>query len=161
MLPVPPQLARRRSDNEVPLIARWRLQRTGLRKHLLQLMCSQLSSAAKSEQEACLEHLCGELLDYISIGHFEVYNELMRRPSGAKQELQILLAYLFRCIGSSTDLVLDFNASCERADVFVCSNQMTEALTKLTRSLLVRFALEEQMLELSTEHNNWPQAPRM
>jgi regulator of sigma D len=153
--------AQHQQGDENSLISRWRLQRLGLRRHLLHLMCSQLSSAAHNEQEACLESLCGELLDYISIGHFGVYNELMRRQSSSNQELQILVAYLYRCIGSSTDLVLAFNANCERANVFACSNQMSEALSKLTRSLLVRFALEEQMVELTTDHNDWAQAPRL
>jgi regulator of sigma D len=161
MPPVPHDFAQRQPGNETTLISRWRLQRLGLRKHLLQLMCSQLSSATQHEQEACLERLCGELLDYLSIGHFEVYSGLMHRQSNSNQELQILIAYLHRCIGSSTDLVLEFNASCERTNIFVRNNQMNEALSKLTRSLLVRFALEEQLLELTTDHNNWAQAPRL
>jgi regulator of sigma D len=73
----------------------------------------------------------------------------MRRQSRSNRELRFLIAYLYRCIGASTDLVLEFNASCERANVCVRGHQMTEALGKLTRSLLVRFALEEQMLELT------------
>ena len=159
MPPVPHQVARQlvqqQPGNETTLINRWRLQRLGLRKHLLQLMCSRLSSATNKEQEACLESLCGELIDYISTGHFEVYSDLMRRQSRSNTELRILIAYLYRCIGASTDLVLDFNTSCERANVVVGSNQMTEALGKLTRSLLVRFALEEQMLELTTDGDCW------
>ena len=150
MLSVPHQPTHSQPDNKSALIERWRLQRLGLRRQLLQLICSRLSSATQDEQETCLENLCGELLDYISTGHFEVYTGLLRSQARYNQELRILIAYLYRCIGSSTDLVLDFNASCERSNVFIGSNQMTEALSRLTRSLLVRFALEEQMLELTT-----------
>lgn len=161
MPPVAHQLAHHQLDNEFILINRWRLQRMGLRKHLLQLMCSRLSSTTNNEQEACLESLCGELIDYISTGHFEVYGGLMRRQSRPNNELRILIAYLYRCIGASTDLVLEFNTNCERANLLVGGNQMTEALGKLTRSLLVRFALEEQMLELTTGNDFWVQAPRL
>ena len=143
-------VSHKQPDNEAILIDRWRLQRLDLRKHLLQMMRSHLSSATHNERETTLENLCSELIDYISTGHFEVYGGLMRRQSRSNHELRILIAYLHRCIGSSTDLVLEFNESCERDNVFVGSNQMTEALGKLTRSLLVRFALEEQMLELTS-----------
>ena len=159
MPPVAAQLAHVECDNETTLINRWRLQRVDLRRHLLQLMCTRLSSASQHEQEACLESLCTELIDYISTGHFEVYNSLMRRQANSNHELRILIAYLYRCIGSSTDLVLEFNSVCERANVFVRSNQMTEALGKLTRSLLVRFALEEQMIELTTCTDYWVATP--
>lgn len=135
--------------NVSTLIGRWQLQRLTLRKQLLQMICSQLSSVTPTIQEACLENLCGELIDYISIGHFEIYGNLMRRHAKAGHEFQILSSYLYRCICSSTDLVLDFNTTCERSNVFIGSRQMSEALGKLTRSLLVRFALEEQLLELA------------
>jgi regulator of sigma D len=150
MAPVPHALAHDDLIGASPLIGRWRLQRLTLRKQLLQLICSQLASASRDEQETYLENLCDELIDYISIGHFEIYSSLMRRHAKAKHEMQMLTRYLHRCIGSSTDLVLDFNTSCERATVVVGSKQMSEALDKLMRSLLVRFALEEQMLELAT-----------
>ncbi len=153
MTPVPHGFARSQFDDTSTLIGRWRLQRLALRKQLLQLICSQLTSATRQEQEVSLENLCGELIDYISIGHFEIYSNLMRKHSKANQELQILASYLYRCIGSSTDLVLDFNTSCERSSVFIGSKQMSESLGKLTRSLLVRFALEEQMLELATAND--------
>jgi regulator of sigma D len=150
MAPVPHGFAHDQFDDPSTLIGRWRLQRLALRKQLLQLICSQLTSATRHEQETSLENLCGELIDYISIGHFEIYSNLMRRNSRANRELQILTNYLYRCIGSSTDLVLEFNTSCERSPVFIGSKQMSESIGKLTRSLLVRFALEEQMLELTT-----------
>ncbi|MES2624986.1 MAG: Rsd/AlgQ family anti-sigma factor [Pseudomonadota bacterium] len=155
MAPVPHHSSDNNLDASLGLIARWRSQRLGLRKHLLQLMCARLSSSTPMEQEVCLENLCVELIDYISIGHFEIYGSLMRRQSRSNQELGCLIAYLHRCIGSSTDLALAFNESCECPDILLASDQMTEALTKLTRSLLVRFALEEQMLELTTCDDNW------
>jgi regulator of sigma D len=151
MPPVPLQLARCLTDNESILIERWRTQRHSLRKQLLKLMCNHLSSATLNDQEACLEKLCCDLINYISIGHGEIYDGLLRRQSRSTVELRTLTAYLYRCIGSSTDLVLDFNAYCERANIFVKSNEVVEALGKLTRSLLVRFAIEEQLLELTTE----------
>ena len=153
MPPVPHQLAWRPSDNELVLIKHWRLQRLVLRKRLLQLLCTRLLTTPVPEQETCLQQLCGELIDYISTGHFKVYSGLLRRKSGLQQDLQHLLTYVFRCIGSSTDIVLDFNDSFDEANIPVGSSQMTEALNKLTRSLLVRFALEEQMLELTTGNN--------
>jgi regulator of sigma D len=150
MAPVPHGFVHSQFDDTSTLIGRWRLQRQALRKQLLQLICSQLTSATRQEQEMSLENLCGELIDYISIGHFEIYSSLMRKHARTNHELQILMSYLYRCIGSSTDLVLDFNTSCERSHLFIGSKQMSESIAKLTRSLLVRFALEEQMLELTT-----------
>ncbi len=148
---VPHQLAHRQTDAALATIDRWRLQRLRLRKQLLKLMCSHMSWATLNEQETCLEELCGDLIDYISIGHFEVYNGLLRKRSGINPDLRTLVDYLYRCIGSSTDLVLDFNATCERANALIEIDDVADALGKLTRSLLVRFAIEEQLLELTTD----------
>lgn len=151
MPPVPHGFAQHQLDSSSGLIYRWRLQRLALRKQLLQLISSRLISTTLEEQQTCLENFRGELIDYISIGHFEIYSSLMRRHSSANHELRMLTSYLYRCIGSSTDLVLHFNATCERSGLFIGSRQMSEAIGRLTRSLLVRFALEEQMLELATD----------
>jgi regulator of sigma D len=140
---------RTRFDDTSTVIGRWRLQRLALRKQLLQLICSQLTPATRQELEGWLENLCAELIDYISIGHFEIYGDLMRRHAKANQELRVLTGYLYHSIGTSTDLILDFNLSCERSTVLIGSKQMSEAIARLTRSLLVRFALEEQLLELA------------
>jgi len=151
MTPAPQSFSYDHFDSSVIPIDRWRLQRLALRKQLLQLMSSPLTAATLEQQQARLENFCGELIDYISTGHFEIYSNLMRRHANASEELRTLTSYLYRCIGSSTDLVLQFNTTCEQSNVSIGSRQMSESIARLTRSLMVRFALEEQMLELATE----------
>ena len=143
------------------LIDKWRNQRLSLRQNLMQLISCQLLPAAAHEQETFLQSLCIELIDYVSSGHFGVYGTIFRQQAEPDQEMQGLLANLYRSIGCSTDMVLNFNTKYETSKGRAQTGSLSEDLNKLTRSLLVRFALEEQLLELSLGSNScWEQCPR-
>tara|TARA_B100001063_G_scaffold223870_1_gene231413 strand:- start:143 stop:619 length:477 start_codon:yes stop_codon:yes gene_type:complete len=104
-----------------------------------------------------VEKFCELLVDYLSSGHFEVYEQLLREGSefddGSVEEAQ----KLFPRIQLSTDAALDFNdqyASVEVLSVRTVA-EMAQDLSALGEQLEERFELEDQMIEvLHTSHSN-------
>lgn len=97
-----------------------------------------------------LSLFCDLLMDYLSSGHFEVYEQLLREggefQDGSLEEAQ----QLFPLIQPTTDQALDFN------DKFSSMNdpsvqeirEFAEQLSLLGEALESRFSLEDKMIEL-------------
>ncbi|MEY4641454.1 MAG: sigma regulator [Pseudomonadota bacterium] len=130
------------------LISRWRLQRIEVRRLLLLLLSGEVLTFPASEQAQNLHALCSELVDYISTGHFEVYGRVLARELRPDAELHALLQHIFYSIGKSTDAVLAFNDRYQQGRPAALTNAFRRMLVRLSRALLLRFALEEQLLDL-------------
>jgi len=103
-----------------------------------------------------VEQFCELLVDYLSSGHFEVYEQLLREGSefddGSVEEAQ----KLFPRIQLSTDAALDFNDKYASADILNVRlvQEMAQDLSDLGEQLEERFELEDQMIEvLHTSHS--------
>ena len=130
------------------LISRWRLQRIELRRLLLQLLSGELLTFAPAEQAQTMQAFCAELVDYISTGHFKIYGRILPRKLRNDSDLGALLQHIFHCIGRSTDAVLAFNDRFQRDERTLPGTVFRQALIRLSRGLLLRFALEEQLLDV-------------
>lgn len=130
------------------LISRWRLQRIEVRRLLLQLLSGELLTYSPEEQGQAVKALCAELIDYISTGHFEIYGRVLPRRLRPDEELHALLQHIFHSIGPSTDAALGFNDRYQEADPAELTGAFRQLLIRLSRALLLRFALEEQLLDL-------------
>lgn len=130
------------------LVSRWRLQRIEVRRLLLQVLSGELLTFAPAEQMQVLRALCAELVDYVCIGHFEIYGRILPRRRHVDRDTQMLLRHLFHNIGKSTDAVLGFHDRLQHYDDMPPGASFRQALVRLSRALLLRFALEEQLLEL-------------
>lgn len=130
------------------LVSKWRLQRIEVRRLLLQVLSGELLTFAPAEQMQALRALCTELVDYVSIGHFEIYGRILPRKLRADRDTQALLQHIFHSIGTSTDSVLSFNDRLQQHDDVPPGPPFRQTLIRLSRALLLRFALEEQLLEL-------------
>lgn len=102
------------------------------------------------------------LMDYISLGHFEVYEQLLKEGSefndGSLEEAQAL----FPKIQISTDAALDFNDhySTLNSHTLQDMHKLTLQLSSLGEILEERFSLEDQMIEvLHTAHREQVFAP--
>jgi regulator of sigma D len=128
------------------LISKWRLQRLEVKRLLLQLLSDELLVSSPAEQAQSLRALRTELVDYVSTGHFEIYGRVLPRRLRPDPELHALVQHIFHSIGRSTDTVLSFN------DRFghdaPAARPVRQALFRLSRALQLRFALEEQLLDL-------------
>lgn len=130
------------------LVSKWRLQRIEVRRLLLQVLSGELLTFTPAEQVQALRALCTELVDYVSIGHFEIYGRILPRKLRADRDTHALLQHIFDNIGKSTDTVLSFNDRLQQHDDVPAGAPLRQALVRLSRALLLRFALEEQLLEL-------------
>lgn len=130
------------------LISKWRLQRIEIRRLLLQVLSGELLTYSQAEQAQALRTLCSELVDYVSTGHFKIYGRILPRRLRADAELQSVLQHIFRSIGKSTDAVLGFNDRLQQQADGPGGTPCRLALARLSRGLMLRFALEEQLLEL-------------
>lgn len=100
-----------------------------------------------------LRQLCQYLMDYISAGHFEVYEQLIREGQdfGDKPALDRARA-LYREIDSTTDVAVDFNDKYLETDDL---SSLPGDLSQLGEALETRFESEDQMIAvLHTAHKN-------
>lgn len=116
-----------------------------------------LPNVAVSDIEDHIVSFCTSMMDYLSSGHFEVYEQLLHEGSqfndGGLEEAQ----KIFPRIQPTTDLALDFNdgyASLKNPTVQQI-REFSFQLSKLGENLEERFALEDQLIEiLHTSHRD-------
>lgn len=102
-----------------------------------------------------VQSFCQVLMDYLSSGHFEVYEQLLNEGSdfddGSLEEAQALLPK----IQLSTDIALDFNDDFNDLENPTVQRirEFSERLSKLGEALEERFELEDMMIAvLHTSH---------
>ncbi|WP_341936657.1 sigma D regulator [Marinimicrobium sp. C2-29] len=100
-----------------------------------------------------LRRLCETLVDYVSAGHFEVYDQLIKegREFGDKAALAEA-SRLFKIIDQTTQEVLDFNDKYLETDDL---EALEPDLSRLGETLEIRFSAEDRMIEvLHTAHKD-------
>ncbi|MBN0988350.1 sigma D regulator [Amphritea pacifica] len=102
-----------------------------------------------------IQEFCQLMMDYISSGHFEVYEQLLKQGSefndGSLEKAQAL----FPKIQASTDAALDFNDIYSGFEGVTLQEmyELTCQLSSLGEALEERFSLEDTMIEiLHTAH---------
>jgi regulator of sigma D len=105
---------------------------------------------------------CTTMMDYLSSGHFEVYEQLLREGSeyddGGLEKAQ----QLFPLIQPTTDAALDFNDtySSLASPTVQQIREFSFQLSKLGENIEERFTLEDQLIEvLHTAHRDIVMAP--
>ncbi|MBU2967111.1 sigma D regulator [Amphritea sp. 2_MG-2023] len=97
-----------------------------------------------------IQEFCQLMMDYISSGHFEVYEQLLKQGSefndGSLEKAQAL----FPNIQNSTDAALDFNDIYSSFEGITLQEmyELTCQLSSLGETLEERFALEDKMIEI-------------
>jgi len=90
---------------------------------------------------------CNNLVDYISEGHFEIYEEIMLNYEQKHQERMRLNDKVVPKINITTDVALSFNekyANCSATDDM---HELDEDLSNLGELMEQRFELEDLLLE--------------
>ena len=100
-----------------------------------------------------IKKLCQILVDYVSAGHFEIYEQLQRESeefndADALQDM----AHVFQEIQQNTELCLAFNDSCEHVKNI---RVLTDSVSLLGETLAERFELEDMLIERM--HNRYRQ----
>ena len=131
------------------------------RQHLIVQYCK-LAGMPPYDQERkllpsrdVLENFCEVLVDYVSAGHFEVYDQIVAQCTINGDRNMALAQQLHPRLTDTTDAALEFN---DRYADHYDSEQLDEFyrdLTALGRALETRFALEDQMIAtLHRDHVN-------
>lgn len=131
------------------LIDRW----LGDRRQLI-VAFDQLSRATGShDSEAHLQHFCQIMLDYVSAGHFGVYEQLNNEAQAFKDIKALELAkQIYPRIEVITQALLAFNDRCDNGD---CRDEgvLAQDLKHISVYLHERFELEDCLIEvLHTAH---------
>lgn len=137
------------------LVNAWLMER----QELVVIYCS-LSGVSNfsADSDASIQKLklfCQILLDYVSAGHFEVYDQLLQEAEDYEDGSAELLSQLYPQIKATTDVALDFNDTYDTEEHCKQSLEvLKEKLSALGEELATRFAMEDQLIEkLHTAHS--------
>ncbi|AVO52817.1 sigma D regulator [Ectopseudomonas mendocina] len=127
------------------LIDRW----LGERRELV-LAYTDLTKApqAPTINGETLQGFCELLVDYVSAGHFEVYEQLTNEAKAFNDQRGLELAkQIYPRIESITEVALAFNDRCDNGDCRDNASLMAE-LNRLGQLLHERFELEDCLIEV-------------
>ncbi|WP_018692239.1 Rsd/AlgQ family anti-sigma factor [Algicola sagamiensis] len=102
-----------------------------------------------------IQAFCQILVDYISAGHFEVYDQMLEQSKPDK--ICDLKQDIYPKISATTDLALDFNdkyAELKQEDVL---ENFDLDLSQLGQTLELRFSLEDQLIDSLMTKQSEPQ----
>lgn len=135
--------ARERWGGVSIIIDRWLQER----QDLLVIYC-ELSglSAEASQRGEKLQSLCQILVDYVSAGHFEIYDQLVKEAREFEDVEALKEApKLFDIVDATTEAVLDFNDKYQEIDDLTT---LANDLSHLGETLATRFEAEDRMIEV-------------
>ncbi len=87
------------------------------------------------------------LVDYVSVGHFEVYYQLIREAEEFRDGSDQLGKALLPLISESTEDALSFNDNYATADCDKITPGLSENLSKLGETMVSRFDIEDQLID--------------
>lgn len=126
------------------LIDRWLQER----HELIQAYDGLHVQPSQDASREALQTFCEILLDYVSAGHFEVYEQLIREAEAFEDTRGIELArQIYPRIQSITEVSLAFNDRCTTDDCHSDPEFPTE-LRRLGQLLQERFELEDCLIEV-------------
>ena len=95
---------------------------------------------------------CELLVDYVSAGHFEVYDKIVAECDDAQNSKEVT-DQLYPKISETTDSALNFNDTYAEVEVDQDLTSFDVNLSELGQKLEERFALEDKLIQtLHTEH---------
>jgi regulator of sigma D len=99
---------------------------------------------AQEQQQHTLRELCQLLVDYVSVGHFEVFQELLREAEAFADGSNELASDIIPSIADTTEVILGFE---EKYPLTQASQTgYTEDLSLLGEILERRFELEDRLI---------------
>ncbi len=131
------------------IIDRWLQER----QELLVRYCDLSDDTECSGAPESLQAVCELLVDYVSAGHFEVYDQLVKEAREFDDEDALREAgKLIGTIDETTEFALDFN------DKYLATDDLDSIdadLSRLGEILATRFEAEDRMIEvLHTAHKD-------
>ena len=96
-----------------------------------------------------LQAFCEQLVDYVSKGHFEIYQELQLEAQTFSLD-QSQFQHIYPKIEITTEIALEFNDKydAEPEQLVQVIPSLTRDLSKLGEAIALRFELEDQLISL-------------
>ena len=145
--------ARERWGGVNTLVDRWLQERQQLLVHYCALTGIGEFDETSTEHSNKIRRFCQILVDYVSAGHFEVYDQLIKegREFNDKDALKTA-AELYQVIDDTTEELLDFNDKYQETDDL---SSLASDLSDVGQHLASRFEAEDQMIAvLHMSHKN-------
>ncbi len=126
------------------------------RQTMLVLYCSLTGVDPQEDDDRPLQdklrHFCQLLVDYVSAGHFEIYEQLEKAAmESGSDEILAQSQRLFQGLRRNTNICLDFNDNCESLGNIA---KLQEMLSTIGEALEERFAMEDQLIGLLHHHHD-------
>ncbi len=100
-----------------------------------------------------INQFCDLLIDYVSAGHFEVYQQIVNACETNGQDSLELLRKLYPEISSTTDIVVNFNDKYSQFTNDANLPQLDQDLSQLGEAIAKRVELEDNLIDtLRTKH---------
>lgn len=106
------------------------------------------SETAADQQSEPLQRFCGLLMDYVSAGHFEVYEQLVREAKEFDDGGLDLARELYPRLEATTQVILDFNDKYDTQEHTAQHvDDLPDDLSRLGEHMTERFEMEDQLIE--------------
>ncbi|WP_025121561.1 MULTISPECIES: Rsd/AlgQ family anti-sigma factor [unclassified Serratia (in: enterobacteria)] len=130
------------------------------RKQQLVAYCSLVGIKPNKEKhtplnEKALENFCHNLVDYLSAGHFHIYDKIIKQVEGSASPKMALTTKFYPKLQANTETVMEFHDRYTEADIDDVCVELNQALSDIGEALASRFALEDQLIQLAAE--TWQQ----
>lgn len=117
------------------------------RKELLVLYCNYGDHPDVYPRWSDVKRFCQILVDYVSAGHFEVYDQLIREAEAANDSSVSLAEELYPKLHQTTQVALDFNDKYSTEENWENNHQdFQEDLSRLGEELSHRFEMEDRLV---------------
>ncbi len=129
------------------MVKRWMQQRIQLTQDFESIVSPEAKEEFAEELSLRINTFCQTLVDYVSAGHFEVYNELITEAREFNDGSLGTGVDLCKAIEASTDLALEFNDKFESAQhSSELLGTLPSHLVELGSVLNLRFELEDHLI---------------
>ena len=99
-----------------------------------------------------ISHFCGLLMDYVSAGHFEIYDQIISNSQSAPESTRALAEEVFPLISDTTDIALDFHDKYGEVTPESELNGFDRDLSNLGEAIELRLEFEDRLLNTLEQH---------
>ncbi|MFZ5844727.1 MAG: sigma D regulator [Pseudomonadota bacterium] len=138
------EAAHRRFGGRFEAVDRWLDSRKQLLVQYLRLTGGRSALPSRS----AISEFCTTLVDYVSAGHFEIYQELLQEAERNGPETEAQVQQLYPRIAASTDIALAFNDRYADPEDELLIERLDADLAALGVAMAERFEHEDALLAL-------------
>ena len=131
-------------------ITDWLQSRQDLLVSMLQIHQIAIEDLNLKHSHSTIKNFCEKLIDYISAGHFEIYQQMMKTLD-SQSPISLDHAHsLLNAIQHSTDIAVAFNDQFDIISGKNLDHLFRQRLSDLAESLAERFEMEDTLFEQYT-----------